>query len=214
VIQTELSGIVPGLWYDADGNLAREYGFIPADMNCDGLANVNDVNAFVLACSGRTAYEAVYPFCDWLNGDCNSDGTVNTGDVNCFITIISQPDSGVTREYTWDGENRLTKVEPTGSALISGAQKAQYVYDYLGRRVQKQVWTYAGGSWSPPVARQFVWDGWRLVLEMDGLSGGMGVSPVIRRYTWGLRLVGETSGLSVVPFGTGIDYRYSMNRRL
>jgi hypothetical protein len=86
----------------------------PPDINRDGLATVNDVNAFVLACSGQTAYEAVYPFCNWLTADCNSEGTVNTGDINCFIVIISQPDSRAMREYTWDGKNRLVKAGAGG----------------------------------------------------------------------------------------------------
>jgi hypothetical protein len=153
-------------------------------MNCDGLANVNDVNAFITACYGRAAYEAQYPYCNWLNGVCNSDGTVNVSDTNCFIQIINQPDSGVTREYTWDGENRLIKVEPMGSALVNGAKKVEFVYDYLGRRVQKKVWTYAGGDWGTPVVRQFVWDGWRLVLEMDGEG------TILRKYTWEFRVPG------------------------
>lgn len=193
-VQTQVPGIVPGLWYDADGNLAREYGFIPADMNCDGLANFNDVNAFVLACSGRAAYEAQYPYCNWLSGDCNGNGTVNTNDTNCFIAIISQPDSGVVREYTWDGENRLIKVEPKGAAVVDGAPKAEYVYDYLGRRVQKKVWTYSGGGWgSTPQIRHYVWDGWRLVLEMDG-SG-----TILRKFTWGLDLAGQSGSVGILP---------------
>lgn len=73
----------------------------------------------------------------------------------------------------------------------AGTRKAEYGYDYLGRRVQKRVWTYAGGSWATPVVRRFVYQGWRIMLELEG---GMGVPPVntvLRRYTWGLDLAGQ-----------------------
>ena len=99
-------------------------------MNCDGLANLDDVTAFVGACNGQAAYEAVYPYCNWLNGDCNGDGTVDPGDVNCFIDIINQPDSGVIREYAWDAENRLGSVWST-ALPDPGDLRYRYAYDYL-----------------------------------------------------------------------------------
>jgi hypothetical protein len=56
--------------------------YVAADMNCDGVINYGDINPFVVALQGRSAYEAAYPNCDWLNGDLNGDGAVNYGDVN------------------------------------------------------------------------------------------------------------------------------------
>jgi RHS repeat-associated protein len=64
----------------------------------------------------------------------------------------------------------------------------EFAYDYLGRRVQKKVSTRTGGQWVLTLHRQYVWDGWLLLMELDGL-GGAGVPPV-RRYTWGLDLAG------------------------
>jgi len=184
--ESALPGVSPGLWYDADGNLAREYNFIPADMNCDGVANFGDINAFVTACNGQAAYEAVYPYCNWLNGDCNSDGTVSVADNNCFIARISQGGSGVTRTYTWDAENRLTRVgPPDGMTPDDGATRVSFAYDYLGRRVWKQTETYTGEVWGVSAVRKYVWDGWRMLLEMDGDG------TILRKYSWGLDLAGQ-----------------------
>ena len=42
--------------------------------------------------------------------------------------------------YSWDAENRLVEATPLNPT--TGAQKVVNRYDYLGRRVQKQVWTW------------------------------------------------------------------------
>ena len=106
---------------------------------------------------------------------------------------------------TWDGENRLIRVGPTaGTGVPEGAKKAEYAYDYLGRRVQKKVWTYTGGSWSGPVERRYVWSGWLLLMELEDC--GTGFQPV-RKYTWGLDLAGQmgtvASGVSAGRLDAG-----------
>ena len=80
---------------------------------------------------------------------------------------------------------------PDTDTQQNGAAQAEHGYDHLGRRVQKKVWTYSGGSWDSPVARKYVWSGWLLLMELDDMAGGIGVSPV-RKYTWGLDLAGPT----------------------
>ena len=50
--------------FDADGNLAQTWA--AGDMNCDGLVEVGDVNAFQAALLGRAYYESQYPNCNWL----------------------------------------------------------------------------------------------------------------------------------------------------
>ncbi len=59
-----------------------------ADLNCDGAVNFDDINGFVLAVLGETAYEAVYPDCDILNGDLNDDAIVNFDDITGFIECL------------------------------------------------------------------------------------------------------------------------------
>jgi hypothetical protein len=66
-----------------DGALIR------GDMNCDGLVNFDDIDAFVLALTGYDAYHAVYPACEWLQADCNADGQVDFADIDAFIVRLS-----------------------------------------------------------------------------------------------------------------------------
>jgi len=93
--------------------------------------------------------------------------------------------------YTWDAENRLTSVTPK-SPLADGAKKLVLAYDYMGRRVRKQVYTYADGAWSemPAEDRLFVYYGWNLLMELDGLNDNV----PLRKYTWGLDLSGTLTG--------------------
>ncbi len=61
------------------------------DMNCDGVVNFFDIDAFVLAVTDPAAYAAAYPDCDIMLADCNGDGTVNFFDIDCFVEIIVGP---------------------------------------------------------------------------------------------------------------------------
>ena len=61
----------------------------PGDLNCDSNVDFDDINPFVLALSGRAAYEAVYPDCNWLNGDCDEDGDVDFDDIDPFVAILT-----------------------------------------------------------------------------------------------------------------------------
>ncbi|NCC62282.1 MAG: hypothetical protein EOM12_15385, partial [Verrucomicrobiae bacterium] len=57
------------------------------------------------------------------------------------------PDGNLTNDskniYTWNGENRLVKVEPI--LLTNGCRKIENIYDYMGRRVNKQVYNRDAG---------------------------------------------------------------------
>ncbi|TWT45886.1 Peptidase family M23 [Phycisphaerae bacterium RAS1] len=58
------------------------------DLNCDGTANVLDINPFVLALLDPTAYAAQYPECNIDNADINGDGAANVLDINPFVTLL------------------------------------------------------------------------------------------------------------------------------
>jgi hypothetical protein len=80
---------------------AYEYGAVappvpggpcPADLNCDGVVDVGDINPFVLYLSDYAGWLVAFPGCDPLVGDINNDGTYGQGalgDVNPFVTILS-----------------------------------------------------------------------------------------------------------------------------
>jgi hypothetical protein len=67
-----------------DGNSV----YVPGDMNCDGVLNFADINAFIVALQSESAYAAAYPYCRWLNADCNGDGHVTFADIDCFLSLL------------------------------------------------------------------------------------------------------------------------------
>lgn len=60
------------------------------DLNCDGVVDFADIDPFVAAISGRSAYELLYPDCEWLRGDMNTDGAVDFGDIDAFVAALGQ----------------------------------------------------------------------------------------------------------------------------
>ncbi len=91
--------------------------------------------------------------------------------------------------YSWNAENRLITMETAVSAAATGAprQKIEFVYDALGRRVSKKLSTSDGTNWSPVKATLFVYDGNRLLAELDAMQ----TNAVIRTYVWGNDLSGS-----------------------
>ncbi|TWT39987.1 Lactonase, 7-bladed beta-propeller [Phycisphaerae bacterium RAS1] len=62
--------------------------FAPGDLNCDGVVDILDINAFILALSDPAGYAAAYPDCDRNLADTNGDGEIDILDINPFIAII------------------------------------------------------------------------------------------------------------------------------
>ncbi|MFO0972534.1 MAG: hypothetical protein U1A27_03710 [Phycisphaerae bacterium] len=90
---------------------------------------------------------------------------------------------------------------PATTQPSGGDLKSVYDYDYLGRRTRKRVYHWDTGSsdWAtaPDLDRRFVYDGWNLVTEMDGLDTDEDGNPaILRQFTWGLDLSGLSGGQS------------------
>lgn len=83
--------------------------------------------------------------------------------------------------YQWDAENRLTQMTNTGAqAWGMPARTLSFAYDYLGRRVQKQVVDNGVTG-----TRKYIYHGWNLIAELDPAF------VVARSYVWGLDLKGS-----------------------
>jgi len=63
-----------------------------------------------------------------------------------------------------------------------------FEYDAQGRRIRKRVWNNTGGTGSPTLERRYVYDGWNVLVELDGTNG------VVQSYVWGLDLSGSLQG--------------------
>ena len=62
---------------------------IAGDLNCDGLVNNFDIDAFVLALTDPAAYAQQFPDCDATNADANGDGVVNNFDIDAFVELLT-----------------------------------------------------------------------------------------------------------------------------
>ncbi len=93
--------------------------------------------------------------------------------------------------YSYDAENRLVAVaEPTFPGLPNHTI-LEFTYDYRGRRVRKvEYWPFDSPYGGIKKDTRFVYDGWNVVMELDGLDS----NEILRRYAWGLDLSGTLDG--------------------
>ncbi len=103
-------------------------------------------------------------------------------------------------EYVWDAENRLIEVTPTSPSIGTGHNRhVFYEYDFMGRRIRKYTYAWSGAGWGTSLREdiRYVYDGWNVVQEINGLAPGTtGVTDVLRNYTWGLDLSGQSGNSS------------------
>ncbi len=76
----------------------------------------------------------------------------------------------------------------------------------MGRRVEKTVLNRSGNAWLPESSILFVYNGYKLVEELDGLSD---VKPPLRRYTWQPETLGFDVPLSVFDVAANATYFYT-----
>lgn len=74
--------LIGGFWPAAD------HPGVLGDMNCDGVANVLDINWFVLALLDPPAYAMQFPGCNILHGDIDGDGRVSVLDINPYVDLL------------------------------------------------------------------------------------------------------------------------------
>ena len=111
--------------------------------------------------------------------------------------------------YIFNAENRLVAAQP--QMLEEGDNRVEFVYDFIGRRVRKSVYTYVAGAWVPEKDIRFVYDGWNLVKETVTPEGQASDD---KYYVWGLDLsqsiqgAGGVGGLLVALEGS-LTYLYT-----
>ena len=119
--------------------------------------------------------------------------------------------------YTWDGENRLVKVETQPAAIAAGApkQKLEFAYDGRSRRIQTKVFAWSGGAWVLSREERYLYDlEWNVLAILDGSLA------VQRTFLWGTDLSGTLTGaggvggllaMNDVPTNTRSGYLYDGN---
>jgi len=58
-------------------------------MNGNGVENIGDIDAFVLALVNPAAHQSTYPAVPLLRGDLNCDGALNGLDIAGFVEILT-----------------------------------------------------------------------------------------------------------------------------
>jgi RHS repeat-associated protein len=100
--------------------------------------------------------------------------------------------------YGWDGDNRLIWMEEkpiAGTGPRPSRQRLEYTYDSQSRRIAKRVLrkTHESADWSLHQHRQFLYDGWNMIGELDVPTTG-GTARLHRSYAWGLDASGTRTG--------------------
>ena len=67
--------------------------------------------------------------------------------------------------YTWDGENRLTRLVPIST--VGPQTRIDFEYDWQGRRIAKKVWNNVTGTGTQKISEKFLYDGWNLVSQLN-----------------------------------------------
>jgi YD repeat-containing protein len=111
---------------------------------------------------------------------------------NSVQTALNYDDDGniltdAALTYTWNAENRLIAVEPS-TLLVEGEKKLEFVYDYMGRRVEKKVFTHFFGDYSLSATTKYLYNGWNLIAELDENGTTQAA------YIWGLDLSQSLQG--------------------
>jgi RHS repeat-associated protein len=99
--------------------------------------------------------------------------------------------------YSWDGENRLTRMESLATVPVDAKQKLEFAYDHQSRRVQKKVyrWNVSTSVYELQSTTKFIYHGWKLLVELDG-SGNL-----LRSYVWGTELLSINAGATTYNVG-------------
>ena len=171
--------------YDIRGQLASAKKYSSADTLIPGREYV----AYQNQIGNRTT---VYPFeytsanyyeCNNLNQYTSRSRSSTDNDYFSYDTDGNMLSDGVWT-YTWDGENRLTRMVSTNLT-----KTLSFTYDYQGRRIEKKVWNNTTGTGTPAVYLKYLYDGWNLIAELNGNSN----NAKVRTYTWGLDVSGSTT---------------------
>jgi RHS repeat-associated protein len=89
---------------------------------------------------------------------------------------------------TWDAENRLIIQETIGTVPAGAKKRLIHEYDWMGRRIRKQVYDWVASAWSLTQDQRFLYDGWNVVAILNSPSS------ILQTQLWGSDLSGTLQG--------------------
>ncbi|MGA2751797.1 MAG: RHS repeat-associated core domain-containing protein [Verrucomicrobiota bacterium] len=102
--------------------------------------------------------------------------------------------------YSWDAENRLTNMTSLSGAPSGSQLNLSFVYDYMGRRIQKVVSTNNSGSYIGEYTNNYAYDGWDCVAILNSSLG------LVNSFLWGTDLSGSMQGAGGVGGLVQVNY--------
>ena len=88
--------------------------------------------------------------------------------------------------YTWDGENRLVKMESLASGPGGSKRRLEFAYDFMGRRIWSKITNL---DTSTVLSEQkFIYDGWNLIAVLNANLS------LRTAFVWGTDLSGSMQG--------------------
>lgn len=91
--------------------------------------------------------------------------------------------------FTWDAENRLTKVESLSTGPTASKRMVEFGYDWQGRMVRRTEYNGSSGSYVITNDLKFLHDGWHYLAELNATNNAL-----VRSYLWGSDLSGSMTG--------------------
>lgn len=165
--------------------LDRNYGADVLPANSSGAVAAQVTVTSNMSTSGGFVSKSITR--NYVAGPVNQNFTYD-GDGN----LIGDPGSGHGSangiwNYVYDGENRLVEMNNAQLPTSAGFTRLQikFKYDYLNRRVEKQVFNLDVNPTQTVLDHKFIYDGWNLIAETDA-SGSL-----LRSYAWGLDVTGD-----------------------
>jgi RHS repeat-associated protein len=102
--------------------------------------------------------------------------------------------------YSWDAENRLTNMTSLSGAPSGSQLNLSFVYDYMGRRIQKVVSTNNSSSNIVEYTDNYAYDGWNFVAILNSSLG------LVNSFLWGTDLSGSMQGAGGVGGLVQVNY--------
>jgi RHS repeat-associated protein len=101
--------------------------------------------------------------------------------------------------YSWDGENRLTNMTSLSTAPSGSQLQLAFAYDYMGRRIQKIVYTNYSGTYVGEYTNSFAYDGWNCLATLN-------YAGLLNSFMWGSDLSGSMQGAGGVAGLIEVSY--------